>query len=171
MMKKLFLIAIGIAFVLSSCVRHVAVVPGSYISADFDEVSTTFSVIDTALYSSSNGLNALTLTAATGTADSCHALQIRIFSSAAITSGSTYTYPAESNPGESTPSLTYKPTLNGIYSYNWFTDLSGAPPLIITITTITATHVTGTFSGAVVSQQTGTVKVITNGKFDLDLQQ
>jgi hypothetical protein len=143
----------------SSCTFDVIV---DFISCKINGVDFTFNNTTTAQYPFPNAIEIDGFAGATSSEEMYLAIDRSIVTGGTITTG-TYTNAASGTNYDLYADYVDPATIE------WFPDLTD--PFTITITTLTATRVTGTFSGTVREGGSGTVpKVITNGAFSVTIQ-
>jgi hypothetical protein len=140
-MKKLFLFAIPIAFILASC--HKAVLkPGDYISATIDGVNENFNTGDSTRNIGTSGVFISGANAATS-----DRIIFYFTSTKGIATG-TYTFPNTDNSAG--VQIMYEPAGNATnYYYTYYTEPSGSNPGLnypgtITITQVSDASIQGT---------------------------
>ncbi len=164
-MQKFLLLATCVFFLSVSCKKSSstpATTPDG-ISATIDGASVTFNTSVTASVSEAGGIHNLTVVgfhAAEGNSD---LLSVEIDGDKAVGIG-TYVWPLTATSTQM-PVLTYNQFVGSNVYVN---DASGAQPVTVTITSLSATSVSGTFSGTILlnsGSSTTTKKQITDGKF------
>ena len=164
-MQKFFLLATCLFLLAVSCKKSSptqATTPDG-ISATIDGASVTFNTSVTASISETGGLHNLTVVGFRATEGNSDLLSVELNGDKAVGIG-TYVWP-----------LTATSTQMPVLTYNQFAgsnvyvdDPAGAQPVTVTITSLSATSVSGTFSGNLLlnsGSSTTTQKQITDGKF------
>jgi hypothetical protein len=173
-MKKLFAIAV-LGLLLVSCKKSSS--PSSSIQATLNDTSSNYSILGYA--EEYNGGHTIYMEAYNNTKGAtANEIEIRLYSNAPIAPG-TYTDTANN----STYPIIYRegyiyvePNLSPVTGPDEYFETAGliTNPFVITITSISATSIQGTFKGTLYmdgdsSTAPGNYKVITNGRFNSPL--
>ena len=168
-MRKYLFCSVCIILTLTSCSKKGSspVVNSNTISATIDGVDESFNTIAVAKNISVSQGYSLFFAGTNGTSSTADAFSITVDGLQPITTG-TFDLSGGAS-GNYFPGMAYTQPGSIIYEQ----DLSGANPTIVTITTLTATNVQGSFSGKLVLYSGSGVpatKTITNGKFNVSFR-
>jgi hypothetical protein len=160
-MKTFLLLALLCFTAFSSCKKEDTGSQPDNLSASFDGISKTFNYSLTGAISSSGGVYGLQVVGFVDNPTTSDALYLSVFSDSPITNG-TYV------DGQSATIVFADPTVDGT---NYSNALSNTNPISITITSISNTNVTGTFSGDLFlnANSSDPKKVVGNGQFSVGL--
>jgi len=162
-MKALLFAAFFSAIALSSCKKdNNDSVAGPNLSASFDGISTKFNNALVGSKSSTEGSYAFQVGGSEGTSGSSDVFYLLVTSNNPIAPG---TYVDGQGAG-----IVYISQSGGVTNYS--NALSATNPISITVTSISSTHVTGTFKGDIFVDANNTLekKALTNGRFNVTLQ-
>ena len=166
-MKKPLLIAICILLAFTSCKKS-SDVPANTISATVDGVDESFNTNTNAQLGTAIALNSvLNIAGSSASGTGADIIGMTIESNGTIVKGS-YSNSAVNNSTFTSMLYTKGPFLlsdPNIYS----SGVNGNYPTTITITSMINTNIQGTFSGKLLFKDGTTVKSVTNGKFNLDI--
>ncbi len=167
-MKKLrFLLPLCALCLFFSCKKSSSSTGGSgSITATIDGSSQTFNFSATASLLSVAGMQALTITGVQSSSSSTYVITLIITPASGNVTAGTYTATAASDNVQ----LTY---IQASTSLAYQDDpTSGSSNASVTISSISSTHVKGTFSGKLIleSGSGAATKTVTNGSFDLDIK-
>jgi hypothetical protein len=168
-MKKILLFTAFISLFLVSCKKNSSVAPVNTLSATINGVDESFNTNVFAQNGSGVTLNSsLEIRGFNGSANSYDALSITLNTNNTITTG---TYSNAPNVNDGFISIVYN---NGPVSFvnpNTYTsDVNGAYLTTVKIVSISSTNVQGTFTAQLVYPDGKTIKTVTNGKFNINLQ-
>jgi hypothetical protein len=163
-MKTLLFAAFFSVIAFSSCQKdNNDTVTGPNLSASFDGSSKKFNNALVGSVTSTDGSYGLQVIGFAGTAGTSDALYLSILKDGPIVPG---TYIEGQGAG-----ITYVSQTGGVTNYS--NALSATNPISITITSISSTKVTGTFTGDIFIEANSTLakKVLANGQFNVTLKQ
>ena len=171
MKKTVWLLALAPLLMFASCTKDSGSIKDNSIKASIDDTARTFNFAATATYVSTASPYSLVLYAGTG-ASSNEGVTLSISQTGIPITAGTYTQSGGAgvyviggvyNPGTTVTSEIYGAGFN----------VGADPQFTITITSISATNVTGTFSGAFYDNSGfgSNKKVFSNGQFNLAIQQ
>ena len=164
-MKKIFLLILPLLYVLTSCHKD-SVAPLNTITADISGVSEKFTIRVEVTKNPDNpngyqyGMGLTGFNADTQASDD---IGVYVFSQTPITTG-TYKFTSWSQSSSTNTLLSYARNPS---DFDYISDETQSNPGTITITSITANNIKGTFSGNVFGTNSRTLS-ITNGKFNIN---
>ena len=167
-MKKILLIIVFLFAFLASCKKSSLVAPVNTFSATIDGVDESFNTNIFAQNGTSTVLNSdLEVLGANGAASSADVLTINLDTNNTLTTG---TYTNAPNNGGNLVSIVYTKGQFSLANPNTYkSDINGTYLTTVKITSINASNVQGTFTAQLVYTDGKTLKSITNGKFNVNL--
>ncbi|WP_426671551.1 hypothetical protein ACPPVU_09960 [Mucilaginibacter sp. McL0603] len=168
-MKKLLLFTICVTLAFSSCKKSSSDIPVNTISATIDGVDESFNTNPIAELGTAISLNSnLIISGGNGSGTGSDSMAITIESNNTLAKGS---YTNASTNNSSYVSVLYnKGPFSLAHPSYYTTDVNGAYPTTVTITSMSSTNIQGTFSGKLLFTDGTTVKNVTNGKFNLTIK-
>lgn len=167
-MKKVLLLTLCIIVTLTSCKKSASVAPVNTLSASFNGTTESFNTNLFAQNGAGITLNSsLSILGANGSSSSADILTIDLITNNNITTG---TYTNAPNGTNGSVSIVYQIGSFTLVNPNeYITDANGNYNTTVKITSINGKNVQGTFTAQLLYTDGKTVKTVTNGVFNVNL--